>query len=597
MYRFALINFFIWLTVYCTGNEIVALRKHLDTIPFNEQVNYISELPYGLLVTNNKELIPLYHKYITLLGNEHNALLLAKLYERLSLVYYFNGKYDENLRFGLNATQIYDSLNLKVELGNMYGELGYQTKRRDMHKAFELMQKGKSILENENSLEQLSKIYDNYGVLHEMTNNVDSALYFYSKALNIKLQRNDSIGLPYTLCNIFMAFMINEQSDSALFYLNEASRIRNLTNDKIGITECLSYYGDYYIQINKPNLAIHNYKKALKNSITFNYPHLINEMYKKLSSIYEEQNMLDEALSYFKLHKQYQDSILNIETNKTVADLQVKYETAEKEKEIDRKNLELKSKSLQILILIILFVLATVVFILIYSRHKQKKKLELQQKINQEKNLRFIEVIESEEKERTRVARELHDGLGQLLSSAKMNLSALEETINDEDKYLLENSEKLIDQSVSEVRTISHNLMPVSLMRYGLKATINEMVHRLNDTQKILVETHFKNLDKRLAESDERTIYRLIQEIVNNIIKHAEATSIKLNMALELNGEIAITIINNGKTFNVSMLKEAKGIGWKNIYARVNMLNGNVRIEPGKENGTKINITLNTNGG
>lgn len=596
MLRFVSVIILVWLSSYGFANDILALKKHFDTIPFNEQVSYLSEVPYGFLVTNNKDLIPLYHKYISQTDNDFDAELLAKLYEQLSLAYYFNGKYDKNFDFGLKAIQLYDSLNLKVKLGNMYGELGYQAKRRDLNKAFELMLKGKHILENENSLEQLAKIYDNYGVLHEMNNNIDSALYFYSKALNIKQQKLDSIGLPYTMCNIFMAYMLIGKTDSAIVYLDEAYRIRTLTKDQMGITESMSYYGDYFMHINKPNLALDYFKKTLARATKYSYPHMANEMYKRISLIYEKENKPLEALKYYKLHKQYHDSLINVETNKTIADLQVKFETAEKEKALNQKNLELKSKSLQIIILIILFVLATMVFIFVYSRYKQKKKMELQHKLNAEKNLRFIEAIESEERERTRVAQELHDGLGQLLSSAKMNLSALVDSIKNEDKYLLKNSEKLIDQSVSEVRTISHNLMPVSLMRYGLKETINEMAQRINDTQKIAVDTHFENFDGRLSETDERTIYRLVQEIINNIIKHAEATSIKLKLAMISNTIVSIKIINNGKTFNLSMLNKTKGIGWKNIYARINMLKGDIDISPGKVNGTEINISLNVHG-
>lgn len=597
MIRISILFLLIGCAVFSYSNNFETLQKHLDTIPIHEQLNYMSELPYGLLVTHNKDLIPLYKKYITQIHKSNNVFLLARLYERLSLTYYFNGKYDKSFQYGLKAINIYDSLNHKVALGNMLGELGYQTKRRDMKKAFELMRRGKRILEKEQKLEQLSKIYDNYGVLHEMCNNVDSALYFYAKALQIKQLTYDSIGLPYTLCNMFMAHMMKNETDSAILYLNEASKIRHQTNDQIGILECMSYYGDYYLEVNKPDLALEYFKTALNTAHRFNYPHLINEMYERISNIYEKQNNYDKALQYFKLHKQYHDSLINAETNKTIANLHVKYETVEKEKEIERKNLELKSKSLQVIILLIFFVLAIAIFVLIYSRYKHRKKLELQHKLNKEKNLRFIEVIETEEKERTRVARELHDGLGQLLSSAKMNLSALEEAIGDEDKYLLKNSEKLIDQSVSEVRTISHNLMPVSLMRYGLKATINELAQRLNDTQKITIETFFDNFDVRLSDTEERTIYRLIQEIVNNIIKHAKASSIKLNLSFDSKSEIKLGIVNNGKTFNVNMLKKSEGIGWKNIYARINMLNGNINIKAGKNSGTELNILLKVNGG
>jgi len=590
MLKYLLLVLFLFWGKLLSCSEIELLKQKLDSISFEQQLETMGALKYDFLVTNNQELIPLYQEYIEQAKPKNYPDHLAKLYELLSLAYYFNGKYDKNFEYGLYAVHLYDSLNNETKLGMIYGELGYQMKRRDLPKAIQLMRTGKAILEKINNLEQLAKIYDNYGILHEMDYRIDSAVYYYNKALGIKKELNDSIGIPYTLCNIFGAFMIQNNPDSALVYLNESVRIRKLTKDRIGLAECFSLYGDYYMSTGKEIEAISFYKKTLVKALEYKYPYLANQMYERISLAYEKLEKPKKALEYFKLFKLYQDSLLNEQTNKTIANLQVKYETAEKEKKIEHQHLKIRSKSMQIFILLVLFALAIAVFILVYLRYKHKQKLVLQQKLNEEKNLRFIEVIETEEKERTRVARELHDGLGQLLSSAKINLSALDETIPGNDKYLLENSLQLIDQSVSEVRTISHNLMPVSLIRYGIVSTLEEIAQKINATGKINVKTGFSGFDKRLTENTERNIYRLVQEIVNNIVKHAEASEIDLQMDINAQNEINIHIVNNGKTFSVEMLKEARGIGWKNIYTRVNMLNGEIEIQPGKVSGTIISI-------
>lgn len=586
------IIFAFQLSAFGQINTIDSLKQLLNTVSEPEQFQILTDLDYGFVVTNNELVIPIYKMYIKKAETTNNTLWLANLHEKISLAYYFNGKYDKNFEHGLIAVQLFDSMGYDLKLGIVLGELGYQMKRRNLPKAFDLMRKGKAIVESIKNKEQIAKIYDNYGVLHEMNNNYDSALFYYKSALKIKNELNDSIGLPYTLCNIYMALMLANNTDSAIHYLNQATNIRKQTNDKIGITECYSYYGDYYKQINDIERSNKNYKIALDQALQYNYPFLANQLFKGISENYETLGNHNKALHFYKLHKTYQDSIINEQTNKSIANLQVKYETTEKEKEIQRKNLELKAKSLQVLILIVLIVAIVLFFILIYSKYKQQQRAKFQKEIDAEKDLRFKEVIDTEEKERTRIAQELHDGLGQLLSTAKINLSGLEEVVPNEDMFLLENSIQLIDKSVSEVRGISHDLMPVSLMRYGLKSTLSEMAQHINDSGQIKVEADFA-IEKRLNEKTERNIYRLVQELVNNIIKHANASFIQIQLRHHETGKINIRIENNGKTFNLDMLKNSKGIGWKNIYTRVNLLNGSIKISPGKLDGTKIIIQLN----
>ncbi len=584
--------FLIMLSIVLNAEPIDSISTRLNTMPADQQYDYLVNLKYKLLVTKNQELIPIFLNYIEKAQRESKLHYLAQLYERLSLMYYFNGKYDKDFEYGLKAIQLFDSLGEYVSLGNIYGELGYRMKRRDLMKAFKLMRRGKSILERENDPAMLAKIYDNYGVLHEMNNRLDSAIFYYNKALKIKMRLNDSIGIPYSLCNIFMAFSLYGKMDSAKYYLDKATRIRKLTKDPVGLTECYSYYGNYFMKINQPDRGLEYFFKTLDNALKFNYPDLAGQMYKDISKIYEQNNKPGAALKYYKLFKQYHDSLVNAETNKTMADLQVKFETAEKEKEIQKQSLELQSKSIQLLLLLGLIVLVVITFILIYSRYRQKQKLIMQEKLNEEKRLRFIEVIETEEKERTRVARELHDGLGQLLSTAKINMAGLDEVVPQDEKYLLDNSLQLIDQSVSEVRAISHDLMPVSLMRYGLKASIEEMAKRINDSGKIKFICDLDNIRTRMPENTERTIYRLVQEIINNIIKHARAGIIYIKMTVDRSGEVSITVKNDGIVFDLSMLQQSTGIGWKNIFARVNMLKGEIEIVPGESSGTQILINF-----
>src|SRR5262249_53141444 len=143
--------------------------------------------------------------------------------------------------------------------------------------------------------------------------------------------------------------------------------------------------------------------------------------------------------------------------------------------------------------------------------------------IAMQKEMRTKAIIEAEEKERRRIAQDLHDGVGQILSAAKLNLSSFSSKITlktDEERDALKNAVELIDDSVKEVRAVSHNMMPNTLIKLGLASAVREFITKIGNIPNLKVDLEIVGLDKRLSEQIETVLYRVTQEIVNNIIKH-----------------------------------------------------------------------------
>ncbi|MGE0076471.1 MAG: histidine kinase [Bacteroidales bacterium] len=581
-----LLGLFLCYWFAARPNSIDSVTTNFNNLTLDEQVNYLINIKYEDLVENTDRFIPLLEKQMNCIENKQSNLDLAQILEQLSLAYYISGKYDKSFETGYRALNIYDSLNIPEKSGKMYGEIGYRTKRFDLQKAFSLMQQGIEILLTTGNNEQLAKIYDNYGVLFEMNNQFDSSIFYYKRSLKLKQQLNDKHGLPYTLNNISISYMLSNKPDSALLFLDSARQIRLEINDQIGLAECYSQYGEFYLYTNRYKKAIPFFLIALQKADSLNYPYLRCQMHQKLSECFEHENQPQLALKHYKSHKQLQDSLINIETNKTIANLQIKFETVEKEKKIEQQHVKLKNRSIQLLVLLTFTILIILSFLLFYNRFKHKQKL----KLSFEKHQHLIALIEAEEKERTRFARELHDGLGQILSTTRINLAGLEENIIAEDKFLLDNALQLVDQSVIEVRQISHNLMPVSLEKFGLQAAIEEIARQINQTGKVKISTTI-NLKYRFANNIEHSVYRIIQEIINNILKHADASFINISLIND-DENIGLNIINDGKSFDLSKLDDTTGIGWNNIFNRISILNGYSQIVPGKQSGTTINIEI-----
>ncbi|RYE04928.1 MAG: sensor histidine kinase, partial [Sphingobacteriales bacterium] len=200
-------------------------------------------------------------------------------------------------------------------------------------------------------------------------------------------------------------------------------------------------------------------------------------------------------------------------------------------------------------------------------------------------------VLDAEENERKRIASDLHDGVGQLFSAVKLNMNGLFDRIKierDEDRFLAENTLALVDESCKEVRIISHRMMPNMLLRSGIASDLKSFIEKIDgDTLKVTLEaTGFKD---RLESNVETMLYRVIQETVANVIKHAKAT--RLDIALNRDAEgITATVTDNGKGFDTTQIGSFTGIGLKNIITRIEYLKGSVDYESAPDKGTTVNI-------
>ena len=215
---------------------------------------------------------------------------------------------------------------------------------------------------------------------------------------------------------------------------------------------------------------------------------------------------------------------------------------------------------------------------------------------SQKERLKLI--LQTEEKERQRIAHDLHDGLGQTIAAANMYINVLDQFAKeqfDEKTYsLFETCKQLINNSAIETRLVSHNIMPRSLKEFGIDQTISEMIHNY---QKISPEIQFETFseikNKRFPEDVELTLYRSVQEIINNALKHANASRIKIKLTMK-SAQLKIEIADNGIGFNIKKLKtkQVKGLGLVSIPERINAINGDFLISSNKKTGTSAIIII-----
>jgi two-component system NarL family sensor kinase len=222
---------------------------------------------------------------------------------------------------------------------------------------------------------------------------------------------------------------------------------------------------------------------------------------------------------------------------------------------------------------------------LLYNRSKIKQQAILQQTVMRQQKLAMEAVIEAEEKKRKRIARDLHNGVGQMMSAAQMNLSLLEKHINF---YSSEKAVALVDESCREVRSVSHNMMPNALIKTGLASAVRAFIEQI-ETPYLKVQVYTESLNETINKNTETVLYRVLQARVNNVVKHSGGTNLDIALIKDESG-INTTIEDKGKGFNTNDKNKFTGIGLDNIQKRIDFLKGTIEWQSSPGAGTLVAV-------
>jgi len=232
----------------------------------------------------------------------------------------------------------------------------------------------------------------------------------------------------------------------------------------------------------------------------------------------------------------------------------------------------------------LLLVFTIIFFVVIHQRRVIKYQLELK-KIAEEQQKKLIQAaVQSEETERKRISGELHDEVGALLSTVKLYLNQIQPAhLNDQEKInILNDCKELLNDTVQTVRNLSANLQPASIKDFGLLSTFQHFCDKLNHSPDLKISFTVQGKIDRFQAEHELAVFRILQELTNNVVKHANAQSIHFSFVRK-NGTLHLFIEHNGngltqKEFE-QKLYSIEGLGLKNIQNRLNILKGNIRFE------------------
>lgn len=378
-------------------------------------------------------------------------------------------------------------------------------------------------------------------------------------------------------------FSLNNNLENAAYYLAKAEEfVPKIPNDIFANSTYLMANIQYHINTNNLVLAKEKAIKRLQLLETLGIDEETIKTHQTLSEIYLQLGDKENAYTHLNIHAKLKDSIFNQAKTNALVYYQTLYETERKEKELSEKRsdialLEEKNNSLkrQYIFGGITVTLGFILLLLFKNQRDLKQKKELHEKYTQD-------LLMAQEDERKRVSKDLHDGIGQSLLLIKNKVVLTKD----------ENTKNLVEDAIEEVRSISRALHPFQLQELGITKAIQNIIYQIDETTDLFISSEIENIDGLFSIQKEVNIYRIIQESFNNILKHSQATGVKITLSKN-EKRIQLQIKDNGKGFDFSeKYSDFKSLGLKTLKERTKLLEGVLKVESQPEKGTSLEFII-----
>lgn len=629
----------LWICFYCTlllvpipgfaqQSVVDSLTQELEVqnLPIERQLELYDALVFSHWEHDAQKGIPYGKKGIALAKKHDQKQWLSILYSHTAMCYFYLMQYDSAHIYQDRALAPAKELETLTPLANVHMNKGsifkmqnkYTEALTDYFKALQLFEKEKHKKGEGMALGNIAHIY-------LLLRNFDQAEKYLKRAESIAIKLNDKEDLgsvSIALTNIYIKTDIHK----AIRYAERAATIYHELGNKYAEAIALSILGECHQSRKNYQKAADYTERGLALAKEIGYPNLLAQLMTKLSNVrfhqgrYAESNELaaegwkndtsnmeikhNALLNYIRNNMylgklkiaenyidEYFESVQHFATKEyqnNLSELEVKYETEKKELKIEalEKQRQLH-KWLSISGAFILFIALAFAYIRYRLAISKRKLAEKEtQRLQQEKQLVAVQAtLDGETAERSRLARDLHDGLGSMLSAVKINLPQVkgDAILEAVDIIQFRKAIGMLDDSIQELRRVAHHMMPAALLRNGLKDSLFDFCTSISG-----VQFHYFGNQTRLHDKLEIMVYRCIHELVNNALKHAAATQINVQLIQE-DERISFTVQDNGTGFDQTAVFE--GMGLQNIRQRVDAFQGKMEVYS-SDQGTEIHVEL-----
>jgi len=522
----------------------------------------------------------------------------------IGLIYWNLGEAAKAIDYYIRSADIFKEIGNEMGLANTYNNIGLILHEDNQHE--------KSLRYHRQALQIRRKIGHKYGIAASYTNIgqlfssgpltlYDSAIYYIQLAIPLKIELNDQYGLARAYHTLGDVNLDAQKFDDALINLNKGLKIQLKLENIEGYASSYYNIAGVYSQQENRTMQLTYLDSAETAASENNDRALLWKIYWEKARALSKTGQFEAAYPYWVRYQQLKDSLMSTERSAKVEELETRYRTAEQEKEISDKKAALAEAKLKVenrtkwivglssgLLIVLLLGFA------LFQRNKRKAQAEQDAAIIVERERGLAAIITATEEERKRIAKDLHDGIVQSLTGLSLRLqkqfSSL--AVSEAQKVEFTSSQSMLDESISEVRGISHEMMPRALSEMGLIPAMEDMLGKSLGSTEIKYEfEHHKMEGERFAENVEISLYRISQELVNNIIKHSQAKAVSVQL-LKTKTHLVLVIEDNGKGFKFDSVESRNGIGLMNITSRAKAIHGEVNYQPSPQQGTVATIRI-----
>lgn len=527
----------------------------------------------------------------------------------LGVIYSQIGDYDRSLEYYYQELALNEIYFGSESVANSLNSIAnIQRNRGNLQQAREMHHRARKLLLPTQNQGKLAMIYGNLATTDLLSGNLDSAQYWAEKSYTIERELGRDGWVAFSAMTLGQIARERGQLELAENYLLQAIALRESVGQTLELVDSYQAYAELLLARNQPGEAIPVLQKSIALADSLQYLKSLSRGYYILGTAFAKNGRFEDAYRAAVAHRTYQDSLLTQEKEKALQELDIQYEVRQKEKALEELSTENtlqraliereRTSRIALTLSTILFAVLAIGAVVWYrQRRAQDLKISQQEADLQAARIRQLEqreqvntlqaMIRGQENERKRIASDLHDSLGSLLSTIKLHVRAALSTRNPDtvrgDVY------RMLDQAGEEVRRISHNMMP-DVIQFGLGPALMDLTQDMDEAHAARVHGQVIGQEPQdFGEDRKIMLYRIAQEGIQNALKHGSPEQVLIQLSW-LADHAQLTIEDDGKGFNIDQVRN--GLGLRSMQSRAAFLSGELHVDTTPGEGTAIEVQV-----
>lgn len=511
-----------------------------------------------------------------------------KSYNLLSTGYFIKGEIEKSISIDLKLAKILENGGNQFLLADVYSNIALSLgETGNNQEQIKYLKKSFKLLEVNEDKKFIASVASNIGRAYFFLKDTANSNDWSKKAIRL----SESTGDLQAKFQSLSTLSLNEKDViKSLEYAEESVKVAEELQDKTHMASAYRILAEALAIVGQSKKASFYAEQAVNFAKETGDKLMLTKSSETAGKIYFKLGQKEKAADFYHIFTIYADSVTSAQSTKEINEINAKYQTEKKEKQIVEQELKIQKQQSNLLYAIFGGALLLSVFGGVFIYYRKSQKLKLKQVQQEKENAILNSFILGEERERSRISHELHDGVAAMIGAAKMSLESIPHLPKEKQMQQLSKVQGILEHSHADIRHIAHNLLPTVLEKEGLIQATEQFISEINETKLVRIAVTDKNSDaNENSKQLQLMLFRIIQELVNNIIKHSQAQNAEIIFS-KFENALQIEVIDDGLGYSDTVTKEKQGL--YSISQRLKSIGGNFKITNGNAGGTRAKVEL-----